>query len=438
MSKIFNLPDAAPRIVVIDGSKLGIKTYGEDNGYPQRMQNLYNASGSAKMCANLAASYVVGKGFEDKYFYKAIINEKGLTPDKLIRILAPDKKKLRGIAVHINYNASYQKTEVNFVPFENCRIGDGDFKGKIGLKKDWYTTKRFGSKKADDIDFIDRYNPDPLVIEAQVQASGGWENYKGQVLFHSDDYGTYPLATIDPVLNDVQAEIESSNTRKNNLKNNFQLKTIWVEKGQVQDEDEQQETVEGIRKFVGSDGNQVSVVFSKDPDGKDVPDLKSISSGVNDKLFQYTDQAARLAIYTAFGQPAILHSDYQGTNGYNEGQLPQSMAYYNAYTEPDRIFFEELFTELFENWHENINPSKSYRIIPLDTVTNGEVSTEDDKPLIETIGIGGTQALQAILADPATTPEQKKNTLVIVFGLSQENASLLAGVTTGDIKTPEE
>lgn len=437
MSKIFNLPDAAPRLVVIDGDKLGIKSYGEDNGYPQRMQNLYNASGSAKMCANLCASYIIGKGFEDKEFYKAKINDKGLTPDKLIRILAPDKARLRGVALHINYNAAYQKSEINFVPFENCRIGIKDNKGKIGLKKDWYSSKG-GSTKKDDIDFLHRYNPDPLVIEQQVQEVGGWENYKGQILYHSDDYGVYPLSTIDPVLNDVQAEIESSNTRKNNLKNNFQLKTIWVEKGQVQDEDEQQETVEGIRKFIGSDGNQVSVVFSKDPDGKDVPDLKSVQSGINDKLFQYTDQAARLAIYTAFGQPAILHSDYQGTNGYNEGQLPQSMAYYNAYTEPQRIFFEELFTELFENFHENINPSGSYRITPLDTVTNGEVSTEEDKPLIETIGIGGTQALQAILADAATTPEQKKNTLIIVFGLSAENAALLAGLTTGEIQTPEE
>lgn len=439
MSKIFNLPDAAPRMTVIDGDKLGIKTYGEDNGYPQRMLNLYNASSSAKMCANLCASYIIGKGFEDKMFYKAKINKHGLTPDKLIRVLAPDKAKLRGVAVHINYNALYQKESVSFVPFENCRIGDGDFKGKIGVNKNWYSSKSGGSRrKVEDIDFIDKYNPDPLVIEEQVAKAGGWANYKGQIIWHSDDYGTYPLSTVDPVLNDLQAEIESSNTRKNNLKNNFQLKTIWIEKGQPQDEDQQRETVEEIRKFVGSEGNQVSVTFSEDPDGKDIQELKTLTSSINDKLFQYTDQAARLAIYTAFGQPAILHSDYQGTNGYNEGQLPQSMAYYNSLTEPDRIFFEELFTEIFTNFNEPINPSGSYKITPLETVTDGNLSTEEDKPLIETIGIGGTQALQGILADTVTTPEQKKNILIIVFGLTEENAGKLAGTEAGTIATPEE
>jgi len=439
MSRLHNLPDAEPRMIVVDGSKLGIKTYGEDNGYPQRMQNLYNASGSAKMCAKVFASYIVGKGFEDKDFYNAVINGKGLTPDKLIRVLASDKSKLRGVAVHVNYNAAYQKTSVNFVPFEHCRIGDGDYKGKIGVKKDWYSSKKGGSRqKLEDIVFVDIYNPDPIEIEAQVISAGGWESYKGQILWHSDDFGTYPLATIDPVLNDVQAEIESGYTRKNNLKNNFQLKTLWIEKGQTEDEQEQETVVEGIRDFMGSDGKPVTVVFSKDPDGKDVPELKNVAVAVNDKLFQYTDQSARSAIYTAFGQPAILHSDYNGTNGYNEGQLPQSMAYYNSLTEPDRIFFEELFTEIFKDFQENVNPSGSYKIMPLETVTDGKISAEEDKPLIETIGIGGTQALQAILADTATTPEQKKNTLIIVFGIKPDDAALLAGIDNGTIETPEE
>ena len=441
MATLHNLPDAAPRITVVDGDKLGIKTYGEDNGYAQRMNNLYNASGSAKMCANLCASYIIGKGFEDKFFYDAKINDNGLTPDKLLRVSSPDKAKFRGAAFHVNYNAAYQKTEVSFVPFEHCRLGINDNKGKIGIKKDWYSNARGGARqKADDIVFIHRYNPDPLVIEAQVIEAGGWEKYKGQILWHSDDFGTYPLATIDPVLNDVQAEIESSVTRKNNLKNNFQLKTIWIEKNHPEDEEQQRETIEEIRKFIGSEGNTVSVTFSTDPEGtaKDAPELKSIAQGVNDKLFQYTDQSARLAVYTSFGQPAILHSDYQGTNGYNEGQLPQSMGYYNAYTEPYRIFYEEIFAELFENFHVNINPSNSYRIIPLEAVTNGQVSTEEDKPLIETIGIGGTQALQAILADTVTSPEQKKNILIIVFGLSDENAGKLAGTEAGTIDTPQE
>lgn len=443
MSTIKNLPDAAPRITVVDGNKLGIKTYGEDNGYPQRMLNLYNASGSAKMCANLCASYLIGKGFEDQYFYHAPINSKGLTPDKLLRRLANDKSKLRGFAIHINYNALYQIEDVSFVPFEHCRHGIEENTGKIGVLKDWYSSKKGGARRSkSDVTFIDSFNPDPAMIEKQVQIAGSWDAYRGQIYYHSDDFDTYPLATIDPVLDDVQAEIESATTRRNNLRNNFQLKHIWVEKGQLAADETYDEVVEGVRQFMGSDGKPVTVVFSEDPEGKDIPTLLEVKSQMNDKLFQYTDQAARGAVYTAFGQPAILHSDYMGTNGYNEGQLPQSMGYYNAFTEPYRILFEEVFTEIFNLFKNNVNPSGSYKITPLESISASgtDINTEniDNRTLIEVIGVGGTQALQAILADPATTAEQKKNTLIIVFGISEENAALLAGVSTGTATKAEE
>ncbi len=437
MSKLSNLPDAEPRLIIVNGDKLGIKTYGPDNGYPQRMLNLYNASGSAKMCANLCAAYLIGKGFEDLVFYSSVVNGKGITPDKLLRRVAHDKSKFRGFALHVNWNSIYEVDSVSYVPFEYCREGINENEGKIGVFKEWYKPPGAPRSKTNtEPTFIPLYNPDPVGIESQVNEAGGWENYKGQIYYISDDFETYPLATIDPVIDDVLAEIESSITRKNNLRNNFQLKHIWVEKGQVQEDEQEEEIVDGIRQFMGPDGKPISVVFSKDPEGKDIPELVPVTSSINDKLFQYTDQTARLSIYTQFGQPAVLHSDYLGASGFNEGQLPQSMDYYNSLTEPDRILLEEVFSEIFKRYKDKINPSNSYRITALESLKAGgndiKVEEEDKRALIEIIGVGGTQALQSILADPATTADQKKNTLIIVFGLSEENASLLAGVTTSN------
>ncbi len=65
--------------------------------------------------------------------------------------------------------------------------------------------------------------------------------------------------------------------------------------------------------------------------------------------------------------------------------------------------------------------------------TPGEVSSSGEKVLIEILGIGGTQALQAVLADTTMTPEQKKNALMIIFGLTEANASILAGVVSGTV-----
>ena len=364
-----NLPDAPPRIISINGDALGIKTFGADNGYPQRMLNLINACGTAKMCSNTYAKYVIGKGFENLDFYKAVIgwqNNEALTPDKLIRMHAPDKGKLRGIALHVNYNALYAIENVAYVPFENVRKGALENAGKFAVYDNWYSSEKGGGRRSKkDFDFIHAYNPDPNVIERQVNEAGGWQHYKGQILWKSDDFSSYPTATVDPVLDDVEAEIESRITRKNNLRNNFQLKYVWTEKGQLQDDETEEEVVETVRTFMGPEGKPVMVCFSKDPEGKDVPTLTPLESKIDDKLFQYTDQSSRLSIYTIYGQPAILHSDYLGANGYNEGQLPQSQQYYSDYTDPDRIFFEEVYREVFSRFHEPINVSDNYKLIPL-------------------------------------------------------------------------
>jgi hypothetical protein len=49
----------------------------------------------------------------------------------------------------------------------------------------------------------------------------------------------------------------------------------------------------------------------------------------------------------------------------------------------------------------------------------------DSTPLAVKLGVGGTQSLQLILADPNIDPESKINTLVILFGLSKEDATLM-------------
>jgi hypothetical protein len=56
-------------------------------------------------------------------------------------------------------------------------------------------------------------------------------------------------------------------------------------------------------------------------------------------------------------------------------------------------------------------------------VPQPEGTTTDN--LVGTLGVGGLQALQAILIDPALGADQKKNILVIVFGIDEAKAEQL-------------
>ena len=49
-------------------------------------------------------------------------------------------------------------------------------------------------------------------------------------------------------------------------------------------------------------------------------------------------------------------------------------------------------------------------------------------PYAEKLGVGGTQALQMILSDPNITPDMKKNTLIVVFGLTDLEADQIISI----------
>jgi hypothetical protein len=57
---------------------------------------------------------------------------------------------------------------------------------------------------------------------------------------------------------------------------------------------------------------------------------------------------------------------------------------------------------------------------------------KDDTPLAVKLGVGGTQALQLILADPNIDAVSKRNTIQIVFGVRAEDATLMVS----DVKPP--
>jgi hypothetical protein len=101
--------------------------------------------------------------------------------------------------------------------------------------------------------------------------------------------------------------------------------------------------------------------------------------------------------------------------------------------------------EIFTNFYYDICPSKDYSILPLKysksiapeylsyytkneiRVANGDEEATDLKAdttlLAVTLGVGGTQALTSILSDPLLNLEQKKGTLKVLFGLSDEQVN---------------
>lgn len=358
MAKATNLPGAEPRIKKVNVRQYRVEAYDIDNAYPQRMISLVNACSTAKQAVEIKADFISGEGFADLSLYNLILNSKGLTADDLLNRNVSDYALHRGLAIHVNWNAAYEIDSLYYIPFENVRKGIEEYGGMYAIYPNWKSD--FGRVKREEIEYHYPFNPDPDIIQAQVDLSGGWENYKGQVYYFSADYEAYPLSSVDEVIKSMEAEIASDNTTESNLRNNFSLKYIFINKGEFETEEERTDFKDGMKVFTGPDGEQIMIAECQSDEDK--PEVIKLESSLNDKLFEATDNKVLRKIIRRFKQPAILHSITDG--GYfNQQQLQDAMDYYNGIVKKERILMERIYSQLFLLFKEQV--TTNFELKPL-------------------------------------------------------------------------
>ena len=421
----------------------GILSYDEDNLYPQRIINIVANSGIAKSCLRIYQKFICGIGAVDPDFYKAIINSDGLTVDKFIRYLANQKGMFNGVAFHINRDANLNITEINTVRYDDIRIPtDEEHKDKLVIYDNWERKKGRPFKKSD-FQYIDKYTSDKEIIAEQISTAGGIENWNGQLFYPAE----YTIAEFDAVLEDMITDGALKGFRLRSVESNFMASHILVtgatEGEGSEKEQEQQEFKDTLETFQGSENTAKILVIEKERE-EDIFEIHKVEIQNFDGILEHTKNDVKDAIIESFliPKPLLL----RGTNSIGESnEIENAKEFYNDITKDDRLMIEEILKEIFEQWHDqNICPSKDYSISPIIVnkaitvdyfpfVTKNEIrksidldeveeAKADTKLLVEVLGVGGTQALTAVLADAILTPEQKKATLQIVFGLSEAQA----------------
>ena len=114
---------------------LGVQSYGEYNDYPQQLIEIVNASGTGKSCVNTYAKFISGKGFEDKDFYKKIVNRFGHTNDYICDQISKTFAAFGGFAIHVNYNANYKICEIQAYPIRTKHVSKRSILIQVFLTK---------------------------------------------------------------------------------------------------------------------------------------------------------------------------------------------------------------------------------------------------------------------------------------------------------------
>lgn len=368
----------------------GYMSFGKNNDYPEVIERIVNNSVTAKAAARVYAKFLTGSGFELPDLNKIVIGKdhrgKKITLRAALSQAAMSVAYHNGFYLHCNMNLAREIGTVIPVPFKHCRfakIDDRGYTAKIGVYENWHKEKDIKFKKEDTI-WYNVFNLEPTVFASQVKETKGIKKFKGQIYFHFfDNQYIYPLSPFDSTYMDADTEYQIQLFKNRTIRNGMLDKTVFRVAG-TSDDKENEELSEGIKKFLGPDGDSVLVMQDEVGDDGQIKKtgafaIDSVKSNINDKLFENWEKNLANNLRKSMAAiPAILIDYEESKLGTTSGEaIIQATEFYNAVTKDDRTQLQECFEEIFSNSaNPDLRQNTNWNIKPLNLYgTTPDIST---------------------------------------------------------------
>ena len=376
-------------------SRFRMQTYGNDNLYPQNMRMITNASGTAELCLGRYAKFIEGYGFLSELLADMTASADGTRMDDILHYVSQDLARYGGFAVHVNYNVLCHITEVNFVPFENCRLEEADDAGEVAhilVHPDWSGKLRRGGKSVLVNEYnITRYNvfnPAPEVVGKEIMNAGGIDKYNGQVMWCSMcGKNVYPTPIYDAALSEISTDEGLGNIKYRNTRNNFLVSCMLIAKKGLPDiggdEDKEDDgqiiSEDDLRDFQG-DTNTGKIMYIELENDEDKPEIVKFPTTTFDKDFAVTDASVIERIYAQFHQE-LFYAIRIGKLGFSGQVMKDAYEYYCGEVTNEQRFIERAFAQILAYWYDEAYRAVDTKLQPLkyisaDTTTNNDIADE--------------------------------------------------------------
>lgn len=376
-------------------SRFRMQTYGNDNLYPQNMRMITNASGTAELCLGRYAKFIEGYGFLSELLADMTASADGTKMDDILHYVSQDLARYGGFAVHVNYNVLCQITEVNFVPFENCRLEEADDAGEVAhilVHPDWSGKLRRSGKSVlvneNNITRYNVFNPAPEVVGKEIMNAGGIDKYNGQVMWCSMcGKNVYPTPIYDAALSEISTDEGLGNIKYRNTRNNFLVSCMLIAKKGLPDisgdEDKEDDgqiiSEDDLRDFQG-DTNTGKIMYIELENDEDKPEIVQFPTTTFDKDFAVTDASVIERIYAQFHQE-LFYAIRIGKLGFSGQVMKDAYEYYCGEVTNEQRFIERAFAQILAYWYDEAYRAADTKLQPLkyisaDTTTNNDIADE--------------------------------------------------------------
>lgn len=419
-----------------------IYTYGLDNRLPNNLMAWVLDSGTAKKAQAKRASYIYADGFADKNSADKKIN-KNQTANELLDEIAGYQSYFKGFALKVSRDGTKRIAAVECLPFQDIRKKtDGTFVYNPTLSSVKYDKQKdiiiqpFKGIEISDADFKN------VVATGEIIYA-----YK-----KSADNPHYPIpdyyAGIEDILSSSELQKFDYETVLNAFITSAMLTLIGEADNEITDDlgkTQMDYLIETLEEFTGERKNssglsgrmRMLILTAKTKEQAPILtpfDSKVIIDASNSKREVIDRSVSRLfsvhPVLIGFADAAVL--------GNQQAMANASVELANDVLK-DQLLIQEVFKKIHPEGKWDITKFRPIQFVPdsmLNKLTDTEIRAllgypelKDNntgvKLLSERLGVGGTQSLVGILSDTNLKPEQKREALKLLFGLTDEESKSL-------------
>lgn len=327
---------APPKWMEQYDSAIGIKTWGNDNLYPQIVNRLIDNSPTGAECACRFADFIQGNGIPGGD--DIMVNQEQSIND-LISQLSTDVARLGGCAIHCRYNGLGEIIELRALPLETLRLGEDDDLGyfrKITYCADWSGMKtRNGELINPREDIIDYFRFADNSEVTLIRMADNPECYRGEVLLVSNRIG-YPKGRSAYITTPLSTDEGIANTMYRNARTSFNPSGMvtFLQQSESGMEDSDASFRESIASLQG-DENTGSMLAVSVASKEDAPQFIPFESANYDGKLTATTAATTETIYSGFKQN-VFHLLRIGKIGFGGNVISDAYRLYSLEVRPEQ------------------------------------------------------------------------------------------------------
>ncbi|WP_302316685.1 hypothetical protein [uncultured Alistipes sp.] len=428
--------EAGPAYPKISKDNRGWLKWGCDNLYPQRLLEAGSRSPVNGAILESKVTYICGKGVRDSAAgAKSYVGtpHTGGTWDEVLERVATDYVTFGGFALQVIVNKGGSTVSVFHQDFSEVRLGQIDDFGNAltyRISNDW--SKAGGSNR-------------PLELKAwpgSIEGASRGEAYLYYAMEYRPGLRYYPVPSYYNAMPYVEADGDLAVFYRGSIRNGF-LPSVVISMPSNPPEEERERFQRAMEaKFCGpTNTSRVLIVWGED--GAVKPEIEPFTGSANADsyndiegiVFQKIISAHRLA------SPTLAGVSGSGNLSGNASEIVDAFILYN-YTVIEQmrrrildrlnvftringvapLTVEEL--EVVTKIRESENAEQTI-MTPQDSRGGGGSDQPESESLASRLGVGGTQALTAILENPGLTESRKRGILSVLFGIGDEEIERL-------------